>query len=185
VTDTAARQRRARPRFLYGLIILVALVVPLTMTVPAQAATYRPGCDSQNWRWGLHATLGGHIADLHETATRCWNSRGNLTSRNVTMWVDNRFWGNFFGFQYPHSVIYVASSTSSQVVFARNYSVKDCVGFSFFKAGFTWCGHAAGFHVTATISPRWAENQFNNGYLWGVPYCTNSWCRAHLQFGFK
>jgi hypothetical protein len=163
-----------------GLMVCLVIASLLSFATPAQA--YSPGCGSRSWSIPMHSSLGGHIADLHETATRCWSRRGYLTSSSVHYWVVKQFYGHFFGYQFPNSGTYRYSRSSHETQYAINFSVHPCVGITLITA-FSWCGHTANFKVITTITAPRFQAWYNNGYYWGVPFCTNKWCHGHLSFG--
>jgi hypothetical protein len=159
------------------IVVLVAIVSLLTLTVPAQAST--PGCNSERFSIGLWGG-GEKVGVLHEAATRCWNSHDHLTDGTGVdgVYVDNTFAGWLYGFSWNHIGPYLIHRDRYTWEYRTDFSTRPCLA-----KHLMICGHTARFSVLVTlVQPRYVQSYWGR-YLWGIPFCTNSWCHDHMKFG--
>jgi hypothetical protein len=106
-----------------------ALAVSALMINPASAVPtahhWPTGCDSHAFTYGFHEA--GHLADITETATRCWDSKGNLTRfTKVKMGFDNTPAGSILGMKWSSSTA-IESSSARTYEFDVTVTDKACV----------------------------------------------------------
>lgn len=156
-----------------GALALAALIP----AHPAQATVV--GCNSATFTIGLNSG-GEKIAVLHASATRCWDQFSHLTTgtRVNGVRVNDTILGSIYGFQTDMTGPYLSSKDGTEWVYRTDFTTRPCL-FYYLNV----CGHSADFSARVfLVQPNHVQALFGR-YLWGVPFCTNSWCRGHLKFG--
>lgn len=147
---------------------------------------WTPGCNTRIHTMKIYSHGAGHVADMYESGSICWNRKGLLTSSSVYIGKpQNTIAGHLTLLRWAVTQpLYRFNGNGVQFNgYEKRFQVHPCLSIPYIGSV---CTHTATFAVDVdnyapSITPQHPHKGFTAFML---PYCTNDWCAksGHLTF---